>query len=470
MILRLVITLSLIIFAAPFGKAMTFDEARHLLARSGFASPSPSEIDEIISLSYEEAVDSIIDGVLNRAVTPPPKFLNNPSDHPKIKYMDSKTKKAFQMRGQRERKSIKLWWIQEMLLTPSPFTERMTLFWHNHFVSEISKVQYAVWSYEQNALFRKHAIGNFKNLLIEISMGPAMMKYLDTSKNKKNKPNENFAREILELFTFGEGHVYTEEDIRESSRAYTGWQIDYSTAKFVWKVWSHDKGVKTFLDREGQFDGLDIIDIILEQPRVSEFLVEKLWREFISEDLNKDEIKRLARIIRNNNYNLKPMMKALFMSESFRDPKNRGTLIKSPVELTIGTIRLLGLKPPDIKKVWLHQKRSGQDIFQPPDVKGWRAGKAWISSTTTLSRSNFLKIAAQGIMKYRKNNDTSKMNMRRPAFGVANPMPLQKREKTQPGYLKNLILAVEPVMRKKFTGKKRKIIRNLLLDPAYQVK
>ncbi|MEE2998420.1 MAG: DUF1800 domain-containing protein [Pseudomonadota bacterium] len=470
MLLKTLIAFLLAVCVVPQGLALSFDEARHLLARTGFGSPSPSEIDKILPLKYETAVDAILDGVLTEAITPVPKFLNLPIDHPKLKGMGVKERKAHNSRGKKDRKAIRYWWINEMLTTPSPFTEHMVLFWHNHFVSEIAKVQYAKWSHDQNAIFRKYAIGDFKKMLLEVSMGPAMMKYLDTSKNKKNKPNENFAREILELFTLGEGHIYTEEDIRESARAYTGWLIDWSVAEFGWKLWAHDQGVKTFLGQEGNFTGQDAIDIILQQPRVSEYLVEKLWREFISEELNQFEIKRLAKIVRDNRYNLKPMIKALLMSDSFRDPKNRGILIKSPVELTIGTLRLLGLKPPEIKQVHLHQKRSGQDIFQPPDVKGWRAGKAWISSTTTLSRSNFLKIAAQGFMKYRKNNDTSTMNMRRPAFGITNPMPLQKREKTQPGYLKNLILAVEPVMRKKFTGKKRKIIRNLLLDPAYQVK
>ena len=454
----------------PQAFAISFAEARHLLARTGFGSPSPSEIDRIIPLSYEAAVDNILDGVLIEALTPPPKFLNKPSDHPTVKHMDSKTKKAFQMRGRKERKMIKYWWIQEMLTTQSPFTERMVLFWHNHFVSEISKVQYATWAHEQNAIFRKYAIGNFKNLLLDVSMGPAMMKYLDTSKNKKNKPNENFAREVLELFTLGEGQIYTEMDIKESARAYTGWQIDYSTEKFIWKVWSHDKGVKTFLGKEGQFDGIDIINMIMEQPRVSEYLAEKLWREFISEDLKKLEIKRLAKIIRDSNYNLKPMMKALFMSDSFRDPKNRGILIKSPVELTIGTLRLLGLNPPELKKVHFHQKRSGQDIFQPPDVKGWRTGKAWISSTTTLNRASFLKAVSVGFMKYKKNNSITKMEMKKFPFGSVSPWPLQRREMDEPGYLKKLVLAVEPVMNKKFFGKKRRIIRNLLLDPAYQVK
>ena len=455
---------------APKGFTMSFDEARHLLARTGFGSPSPSEIDRILPLSYETAVDSILDGVLKKSITPTPKFLNNPSDHPEIKHMDAKTKKAFQTRGRKERNSIRYWWIQEMLTTPSPFTERMVLFWHNHFVSEISKVQYAAWSHEQNALFRKYAIGDFKKLLIEVSIGPAMMKYLDTSKNKKNKPNENFAREVLELFTLGEGHLYTEEDIRESSRAYTGWQIDYSTGKFVFKLWSHDNGVKNFLGKEGQFDGVDIINIILEQPRVAEYLAEKLWREFISEEINPIEIKKLAKSIRDYKYNLKPMMKALFMSDSFRDPTNRGVLIKSPVDLTIGTIRLLGLIPPEITTVYKHQKKSGQDIFQPPDVKGWRAGKAWISSTTTLSRAHFLNSVSYGFMKYRKNNDTNKMKIKKLPFGLVNPGPLQKRELDKPGYLKKLVLAIEPVMDKNFTGKKRKVIKNLLLDPAYQVK
>tara|TARA_B100000315_G_C14579521_1_gene589717 strand:- start:1094 stop:2503 length:1410 start_codon:yes stop_codon:yes gene_type:complete len=450
--------------------AISFDEARHLLARTGFGSPSPEEIDKILPLSYEAAVDQILDGMRDKAVTPFPNFLSNPLERPTVRNMDAATRQDYQQRNQRDRKKIRFWWIQEMLDTPSPFTEHMVLFWHNHFVSEISKVQFGQWIHEQNASFRKYAIGDFRKLLIEVSIGPAMMIYLDASKNKKNKPNENFAREIMELFTLGEGQGYTEEDIRESSRAYTGWRINNQTSKFEFQLGNHDPSNKTVLGKTGNFDGIDVMEIILEQPRVAEFLAEKLWREFVSLEPNPSETKRLAKIIRDHKYNLKPMLKAMFMSRAFRDPGNYGSLIKSPVELTIGTLRLLDLKPPEVLKVWWNQKNLGQDLFDPPDVKGWRGGTAWMTSTTTLRRSQFLKAAYNGIGKFRKDQDAKAMGMKPPVFGLANPWRLQKREHKEPGYLKKLMLAIDPVMQKKFTGKQRRVILNLLVDPAYQVK
>ena len=468
--IRFLVVLIGLVIAIPQASAISFDEARHLLARTGFGSPRPAEIDKILPLGYEAAVDQILNGVPGKAATPIPEFKTEPADRRKIKNMDKAARQDYQRRNQADRKEARYWWIREMLDTPSPFTERMVLFWHNHFVSEINKVQFGQWALEQNASFRKYAIGDFRKLLIEVSIGPAMMIYLDASKNKKNKPNENFAREIMELFTLGEGQGYTEEDIRESARAYTGWRINFDTAKFEFNLWSHDNTDKTVLGKTGNFDGIDVMEIILEQPRVADFLAEKLWREFVSLQPNPSETKRLAKIIRAHKYNLKPMIKAMFMSPVFRDPDNRGTLIKSPVELTIGTLRLLGQKPPEIRKVWGNQKAMGQNLFDPPDVKGWRGGMAWMTSTTTLRRSQFLKAAFNGVKKFNKKRELTAMEMRKLPFGVANPWPLQAREVAKPGYLKKLMLAIDPVMQRKFTGKQRKVIRNLLLDPAYQVK
>ncbi|MBT6362342.1 MAG: DUF1800 domain-containing protein [Rhodospirillaceae bacterium] len=470
MIVRFLLLIFCLIVGSGRAYAISFDDARHLLARTGFGTATPTEIDKILPLSYEAAVDSILDGVLDIARTPVPKFQSNPLERPTVKRLDKAAKKEFKKRNREDRKALKFWWIQEMLETPSPFTEHMVLFWHNHFVSEIRKVKFGQWAYEQNATFRKYAIGDFRKLLTEVSVGPAMLVYLDANKNKKGKPNENFAREVLELFTLGEGQGYTEKDIRESARAYTGWRVNFKAGGFIFKSRAHDDDEKTVLGESGNFDDLDVIKIILKQPRVSEFLAEKLWREFVSLEPNPSESIRLAQIIRDNDYDLKPMMKALFMSDGFRHPSNRGLLIKSPVELTIGTLRLLGLKPPEYKKVWNHQKRLGQNVFDPPDVKGWRGGTAWISSTTTLRRTQFLQAAFKGIRKFSKNTGSMAMNKGRRLFGSADPAPLQMREVTRPGYLKKLILAIEPVMQKKFVGKGPKVIRNLLLDPAYQVK
>jgi uncharacterized protein (DUF1800 family) len=225
-----------------------------------------------------------------------------------------------------------------MLATRSPLTERMTLFWHNHFVSSQQKVRYTRLMYEQNVLLRRHAVGNFGELLHAVSKDPAMVIYLDSASNRKGKPNENFAREVMELFTLGEGN-YSEQDIKEAARAFTGWSVDPDSGEFMFRRPAHDDGVKTVLGRSGNFDGDAVLDILLAQPQTAEFIVSKLWREFVSPAPDAMEVKRIARMFRDNRYNIKVALRALLTADAFYAPQNRAVLIKSPVELIVGTLR-----------------------------------------------------------------------------------------------------------------------------------
>jgi uncharacterized protein (DUF1800 family) len=274
--------------------------------------------------------------------------------------------------------------------TPSPLTEKMTLFWHNHFVSSDQKVRAPQLMYRQNMLLRTHALGNFGTLLHEIARDPAMVIYLDNASNRKERPNENFAREVMELFTLGEGH-YTENDIKEAARAFTGWGVDIERGEFVFRAAVHDDGAKSFLGHDGNLNGEHVLDILLEHPRTAEYVVEKLWREFVSTTPDAAEVKRVARIFKESRYDIRAALRALLTSDAFYAPQNRAALIKSPVELVVGTLRQFDFSGTDMLPFALTTAQLGQNLFAPPNVKGWPGGEAWINSTTLLRRKQFLE-------------------------------------------------------------------------------
>jgi uncharacterized protein (DUF1800 family) len=466
---------SLLIWGFTFpAYAISFEEARHLLSRTGFGIAMPTDIDALMGLEYEAAVDKILDGVIDRPLTPIPDFQTSPKQRKLVKKMNADERRAFRKLRRQDSKALKHWWIREMLATPSPLTERMVLFWSNHFVSELRKVNYSQPMYAQQAVFRENALGDFATLLKETSTGPAMLVYLDGNKNVKGKPNENFAREVLELFTLGEGQGYTETDIREAARAFTGWRVNFSRGGFLLNKKLHDDGRKTFLGDEGFFDGMDILDRVLKHPRVAEFITEKLWREFVSEQRDDTEIKRLAKLFRDNDLHVKPLLKAIFLSDAFRAPANVGSLIKSPVDLVIGTARLLKASNLPAKNVFGVLNNLGQNLFDPPDVKGWRGGNAWISATTTMQRSGFVS----GTRRFMKIGKPKPANMMKPIDHVTTDIAdIMARANSDRTYLQRLVLALPPVLpgspeNKKMNAKnksKRQLL-NLMLDPVYQLK
>ena len=367
-----------------------FDDARHLLNRTGFAA-SPAEIGVFASLTREQAVERLLASVRKESVTPPPQWTSEPFQ-PLRRIRDMTPEERMALQRDRREKSLELkaWWIEEMRATPSPLTEKMTLFWHNHFVSAEQKVRSPHLMYRQNQLLRRHALGNFGTLLHEAARDPAMVIYLDSASNRKAQPNENFAREAMELFTLGEGH-YTEQDVKEAARAFTGWSIDPTSGDFMFRRFQHDDGVKAVLGRQGNLRGEDVLDILLAHPRTAEHVVEKLWREFVSMRPDPTEVARVARLYRQSGYETTVALKALLTSDAFYAPENRAALIKSPVDLVVGTLRQFSFATGDMLPFALTLAQLGQNLFAPPNVKGWPGGEAWINTTTLLARKQFLE-------------------------------------------------------------------------------
>ena len=376
--------------AAP-GGALGYDDARHLLNRAEFGA-TQLEVERFAKMTREEAARKLLADVRTVAVTPPPAWVGSAESlrYPRAGEKATDTeKKMFQQQQVREGLDLRGWWVAEMLATPSPLTERMTLFWHNHFVSSQQKVKLAELMYRQNVTLRANALGNFGDMLHAIARDPAMVVYLDNSQNRKGTPNENFAREVMELFTLGEGN-YTEQDVKEAARAFTGWSLDRNTGQFMFRRFIHDDGGKTVLGKTGDLDGDQVLDTLLAQPQTAEFITRKLWREFISPDPDEAAVKRFARRFRDSNYDIKVALYALLTSDAFYARENRATLIKSPIELVVGTLRQFDFKPAAALPFAVAAAGMGQNLFSPPNVKGWPGQETWINSSTLLARKQFL--------------------------------------------------------------------------------
>ena len=390
--MRLLLALAFVLPSIAHAAAMGIDDARHLLSRTGFA-PTPAEVREFAALSRDRGVERILAATRSEARTPPPAWVGEPvTPRRAIRDMSPEERQAFQRREIERGLDLRGWWLQEMVTTPAPLTERMTLFWHNHFVSSQQKVRSGQLMYRQNVLLRRHATGNFGALLHAVSKDPAMVIYLDAATNRKGEPNENFAREVMELFTMGEGH-YGERDIREAARAFTGWSLDPDTAEFRWRPFQHDTGSKTVLGRSGEFDGDDVLDILLAQPATADFVAAKLWREFVSpapaSDAEKRELAQVTARLRASGYDIRVALRALFATNAFWAPANRGALVKSPVDLVVGTMRQFEFEIGDPMPLAVVTAQLGQNLFAPPNVKGWPGGEAWINSQTLLARKQF---------------------------------------------------------------------------------
>jgi uncharacterized protein (DUF1800 family) len=368
---------------------LTADDARHLLARTGFAA-SPTDIVAFTGLTRKAAAEKLTANARDVAVSAPPAWVKEPIvPASKIRDMSREERDAEQRLNVERAFDLREWWFREMLATPSPLTEKMTLFWHNHFATSQQKVRYTKLMYDQHALLRKHALGNFGVLLHQIARDPAMLVYLDNANSRREQPNENFAREVMELFTLGEGQ-YTERDIKEMARAFTGWSLDRETGEFMFRRGIHDAGVKTIFGKSGNFDGDQALDLLLKRPETAEFITRKLWREFVSPAPDEAEVKQLAGVFRESGYNTAKLMSAMLSSEAFYAPDNRASLIKSPVEFVVGTMKLFDIRTPNMRPFVIASALLGQNVFTPPNVKGWPGGENWINSATLLGRKQFI--------------------------------------------------------------------------------
>lgn len=386
---RLLGLLVLLVAGAAQAAAIGTEDARHLLTRTGFGA-TPAEIDACAGLSRGDAVDRILGTARTVARSAAPEGVDAWTPPYRVREMSADERRQFQREQRQRALALKAWWLGEMLGTDSPLSERMTLFWHNHFTSSLQKVRSAGLMYRQNALLRAHALGSFADLLLAVSKDPAMLVYLDSATSRRGQPNENFAREVMELFTLGEGR-YSEQDVREAARAFTGWSIDRETGAFLWRPLAHDEDAKTVLGRTGNLRGEDVIAILLEQPATAEFVVGKLWREFVSPQPDAAQVKRIAARFRASGYQIRVALRELLLADAFWTPDARGALIKSPVDLVVGSLRQFDMAAADPRPLVPLLRNLGQDILSPPNVKGWPGGEAWINSQTLLARKQFLE-------------------------------------------------------------------------------
>jgi uncharacterized protein (DUF1800 family) len=379
------------VLAAPIGE----EGARHLLGRAGFGA-SPAEVAAYAPLERAAAVDKLLDGVRQDASTPTPAFLAQGFErYQSPVQLPEEERKAAQQKLVREGLELREWWLREMLDTPSPLTERMTLFWHNHFATSQRKVRVSWLMYQQNVLLRRESLGNFGRMLHAVAKDPAMLVYLDNARSRREAPNENFAREVMELFTLGEGR-YAEADIKEAARAFTGWSLDPATGEYRYRPNIHDGGAKTVLGKTGRFSGEDVLDILLARPETAEFVTTKLWREMVSPTPDRLEVQRIATVFRDARYEVKPLVRAMLLCDAFWSAGNRAALIKSPVDLVVGTMRTYDMHPAQLRASVVAAAGLGQNLFAPPNVKGWPGGDAWIDSATLLGRKQYLERLMRG--------------------------------------------------------------------------
>jgi len=378
-------------------------KAAHLLNRAGFGG-SPAEIAALQQLGLEGAVEQIVRGEEDDDLFPPP-HLTPPEEilanQVTARAMtDEAEKRKFQQELRREQaeqiRGLRHWWLNRMRYTPHPLREKMTLFWHGHFATNVEKVNASFLMWQQNETQRAGALGDFRELTKDISKDPAMMRYLDTIRSDRRQPNENFARELMELFTLGEGVCYTEDDIRESARAFTGYRVNPKTLGFLFARRQFDPADKTFLGRRGPFDGDDIIDIITAQEECSEFIVRKIWLFLVSETPAPATIQTLAGHFRRSGFDTRSVLREIFLSEEFYSPAVVRRQVKSPVQWIVQTARTLEAPLPAGPALEAALTQMGQVLFAPPNVKGWDTGRAWISSSTLLLRYNLAGYIVSG--------------------------------------------------------------------------
>ena len=371
-----------------------FDEAqaRHLLLRTGFA-PTQAEVDRLVGAGAAPAVGELVaQAKVSVPGNPFPDFAIAAPPSPPRLLATREQRMAWRQEQLAEGLELKSWWIREMIASASPLAERMALFWHGHFATSQQKVVRSQAMWRQHQLLRAQALGNFGTLLHAVARDPAMLAYLDGASSRKEAPNENFAREVMELFALGEasqGGGYSEQDIREAARAFTGWSIERDDFAFRLRPAFHDGGSKTVFGRSGAFDGDAVIDLMLEQPSAARFIAGKLWKEFVSPAPEGREFDAIASRFRASGYDISTLMNDLLLSDAFWAQENRGALVKSPVELVVGAVRQFGLQPPDPLPLVRKSAQLGQNLLAPPNVKGWPGYTDWIDATRLLERKRF---------------------------------------------------------------------------------
>jgi uncharacterized protein (DUF1800 family) len=381
----------------------SYATAAHLLNRAGFGGP-PDAIQKLADLGPDKAVSSLLDYENIPDPTAAPAWaVPDPEGNKNLrdaiqKATPEERRKIQQQQGrlQFERMmELRGWWLNRMAKGPRPFQEKMVLFWHGHFATSFEKVRNAYYMWRQNELFRRMATGNWQEFLTDAGQDPAMLIWLDQAESRRPHANENFAREVMELFALGIGN-YTEQDVTEGARALTGWSLDRLNQEYLYRPFFHDNGTKTFLGLTGNLNGDDVIAQMVTQPAAARFITAKLWNYFAGQMPSEELNNALAAVFRKNGNNFKPFLRVMFRSEEFYDPAIVRNQVKSPVQWLVGTARVLECDLPPTQICEGITRRMGQDLFAPPNVKGWDGGISWITTTTLLDRYNTAAILIQG--------------------------------------------------------------------------
>lgn len=359
------------------------------------------------------------------------------------------TKKA-RIQARREGIQLKLWWIKHIVTTENTFQERMVLFWHNHFTSSNNKILQPELLWKQNQTIRQHALGSFADLLRAMLKDAALLIYLDGQMNQKGDVNENLARELLELFTLGLGQ-FNETDVKTVAYALTGWQVDRAQPKAFFDQTRHEQMSASFLGEKGQYSLESVLQRLLSHPHTAITIARKCWFEFISiEEPPVQLLQQWGRHFQRNHYDIKSLLDKVFSSTEFWSLQYRGSLIKSPVDLVLGSLRQFPYPAPSDAEIINMLKNLGQSLFDPPNVKGWAGGTSWVNTETMLIRNAFLRELA------RQDND-------QPLYNRALP-------KAELIALNHWLLPIEPILDMPANQSVSERVRTLILDPAYQLK
>jgi len=455
--------------SAGFG----YPQARHLLWRAGFGG-TPAQIQKLVDWGPEKSVDYLLEpDRVSYSDDSATKFdrdiMRPPSEEERLAYQRARKSQdedevaKFRLERQRRERDDRVqiaemqkWWLKRMIETPRPLEEKMTLFWHGHFATNYRTIENSYHMFAQNAMFRRHALGNFGEMLFALIRDPAMLAYLDNNDSRKGKANENLAREIMELFALGVGH-YTEADIKEGARALTGYTFKDDAFQFV--QGNHDGGAKEILNRRGNFDGDDFVRIILEQRACAAFITRKLYSFFVSDvpsgervagdDIAPEQravLKELASEFLASKYGLKPVLRKLFLSDHFYSPRFTADQIKSPVQLVVGAVRSLNVPVRDLAILNDALDLMGQNIFLPPSVKGWEGGRSWINTSTLFVRQNILAflIAGKKPQGYDATADTQKYDPKKLLTDLGSQSGVVQHPADVADYLLRLTLGHAP--------------------------
>ena len=392
-------------------------QTRYLFARAGFGA-TPTELDEASRKSLKKAVRQLFN---DSASVPDLRVVDTDMNETKRQlrgmFRDGQLDKDMLKERIRENtekvRDLNLQWLDQMATGKAVLREKMALFWHGHFACRTQGRNPLFMQQYANTL-RQNALGKFSDLLMAVSKEPAMLQFLNNQQNRKNAPNENFAREVMELFTLGRGN-YSEHDIKEAARAFTGWQFTLD-GQFVFREQVHDEGEKTIFGKTGVFKGEDVIGMLLENKQTARFITAKIYRFFVNETEDKKQVDQLAEQFYRSGYDITELMETIFTSDWFYDAKNVGAHIKSPVELLAGLRHTLSVQFEQPQSQIFVQRTLGQILFYPPNVAGWPGGKNWIDSSSLLFRMqlpNYVLKAAEVAVRPKDEGDVNAESLAR---------------------------------------------------------